>query len=202
MPTHSKAAMVGLAAAMLMALAVGTASARNLSSSNQQIRSTFRSIEFSAEGLGTDRCELTLEGSLHGRSMAKVPNTLIGYITRVSTANCTLTTAILSLPWHIRYVGFSGSLPNIILLAVKIRFFFSFGALGFICLGEPEVEFYFVRETATGRLTAVDVTAILSFSLRSGGGFGCPSETGSLRAPNNGTLTQLGNSNAITVTLI
>ncbi|HKG02634.1 MAG TPA: hypothetical protein VKB03_05600 [Conexibacter sp.] len=201
MHTNSKALMVGLAAAMLMAFAVGSASARNFSTSNQQIRSTFRSIEFSAEGLGTDRCDLTLEGSFHGRTMAKVPNSLIGYITRVSTANCTLTTSILSLPWHMRYVSFTGTLPNITLESIKIPFFFLWGTLGFLCLAEPAIEFYFLREAA-GRFIGVDAIALLSFPTRSGGGFGCPSSTGSFRAPNNGTLTLLGTSNAITVTLI
>jgi len=194
--------MTALAAAMLMAFAVGSASARTLSISNQQIRSTFRSMEFGVEGLGTDRCDVTLEGSLHSRTIVKAVGTLLGYITRVTTANCTLTTAILGVPWHVRYVSFSGTLPNITLLTVRVsRVSFSAASFGFVCLGEPEVEGNFNRE-AGGRLTDVRMTAIPAMPVRSGGGFGCPSSTGSFRAPEAGTVTQLGNSNDISVTLI
>src|SRR5215213_5066666 len=201
MPTRIGATLAATLATLMLAALISSASARNLSISNQQIRSAFRSIEIGAEGLGTQMCDLTLEGSLHSRTMLKVVNSLMGYITRVNTANCSLTMAILSLPWHVRYVGFSGTLPNITLLMVKIsRFSFSFGSFGFVCLGEPEVETNFNRE-AGGRLTELRITAIPTLPLRSGGGFGCPSSTGNFRAPTAGTVTLLGNSNDISVTL-
>jgi hypothetical protein len=194
--------MVSLAASMLMAFAVGSAAARNLSISNQQIRSTFRTMELAVEGIGTDRCDVTLEGSLHARTIAKVVNTLLGYITRVTTAGCTLTTGILNLPWHVRYRGFSGNLPDITLMMVRvIRASFSAGALGFFCLAEVDVEANFDRESG-GRIREVRMTEIPNIPVRSGGGFGCPAENGSFRAPNNGTVTLLGNSNDISVTLI
>ncbi|HEV7771758.1 MAG TPA: hypothetical protein VGO48_00565 [Conexibacter sp.] len=202
MPTRLRVIVTAVTATVLLAALTSGASARNLSITNQQIRSTFRSLEFSIEGVGTNRCELTLEGSLHARTIAKVVDTLLGYITRVTTAGCTLTTAILNLPWHVRYRGFSGTLPDITLLMVRVnRFSFSFGALGFMCLAEPNLEYNLDREPG-GRITEIRMTAIPSMPVRSGGGFGCPASTGSFGAPNNGTVTLLGNSNDISVTLI
>jgi hypothetical protein len=92
------------------------------------------------EGLGTDRCDLTLEGSFHSRTFPKTPELLIGYLTRVGTANCTLTTTILTatLPWHVRYTGFSGALPDITAIRARIvGVAFSAGAFGFFAYPEP-----------------------------------------------------------------
>lgn len=192
---------VSLAMFLLAAVASAT-SARNLSVSNQQIRTAFQEVTFGTGGLPGNVCDFTLEGSLHARTIPKVVNSLMGYITRVATANCTLTTAILRLPWHVRYVGFSGTLPDITLLIARIsRISFSFGALGFVCLGEPEIEVNFRRE-AGGRLTGVNVVTNPEFPVRSGGGFGCPSEQAFIEGRNVGTITLLGNSNDISVTLI
>ncbi|HEX7291074.1 MAG TPA: hypothetical protein VF250_08115 [Conexibacter sp.] len=102
-------------ATVLLGALVSSASARNLSISNQQLRANFREVRFS--GLfGTTVCQVTVEGSLHSRTIAKVVGSLIGYITTVRLGPCSTGTATVlseTLPWHVRYRGFSGTLPNI-----------------------------------------------------------------------------------------
>ena len=184
-----RAVLTAVLATLLLAAITSSASARNLSISNQQIRLAFASIELAVEGFGRYECAFTLEGSFHTRTITKVANTLLGYITRVSTAACTSTTAILALPWHVRYVGFSGNLPNITLLTVRVsRFSFSFASAGFVCLAEPEIEFNLDRE-AGGRMREIRMTEVPAMPLRSGGGFGCWLTTGNFRAPNPATPT-------------
>jgi len=116
-----------------LASSVTSASARNLSLSNQHIRITFSTVTF---GAVTVRCRVTLEGSLHARTHAKVGGLLIGYITRGDIARqCTepfgvaslawfLTLAeglgVETLPWHLRYQGFAGTLPNITTVSWQI----------------------------------------------------------------------------------
>ncbi len=105
---------MALAAVALGAL-VGTASANRLSFSSSTLRGTWASTEF-AGGFGTVRCSMTIEGSLHSRSIVKTAGALIGYITRASIGPCATGSATVltaTLPWHIRYSSFSGTLPNI-----------------------------------------------------------------------------------------
>jgi hypothetical protein len=117
MRTKPVAALCVALAATVMALGVTTAAARNFSVGNQNFRWTFSNLEFEAAGV-TDTCRVTLEGSLHARTIAKVAGSLLGYITRVTTGQCSQGTTILNetLPWHLRYEGFSGRLPNITLI--------------------------------------------------------------------------------------
>ncbi|HEU4721161.1 MAG TPA: hypothetical protein VFS59_07330 [Gemmatimonadaceae bacterium] len=101
-------------AALLLSMAVGTASARNLSISNPNIRVTWSNLEF--VGTVTVRCQLTLEGSFHRNTIVKERGTLIGAITRATVKTESCTNARLrteGLPWHLTYEGFRGTLPNI-----------------------------------------------------------------------------------------
>jgi hypothetical protein len=101
---------------------VATASARQLEFSSQTLRATFREVRLS--GLpGEVTCQVTLEGSLHSRTIAKALSTLIGYITRARLGPCAVGTATILqewLPWHLRYGGFTGTLPNITRVAVDV----------------------------------------------------------------------------------
>jgi hypothetical protein len=99
------AALSAAVAIAVMALNVTTATARTLSiGPSQQFRETFNDIESSFGEIRND-CRLTLEGSLHARTIAKVAGALLGYITRFATGQCTQGTTILTetLPWHVRY---------------------------------------------------------------------------------------------------
>lgn len=103
----------------MMALAISSASARSLSISNQTFRAVWNPVTLAEPLGGTVSCPMTLEGSLHSRTIAKVSYALIGYITRALSgvpASCTggeMTILQETLPWHVRYFGFSGTLPNI-----------------------------------------------------------------------------------------
>jgi hypothetical protein len=102
-------------ASLLMGALVATASARNISTSSQTVRASFREVRFEAP-FGNTICQLTLEGSMHARTIAKVASSLTGYITSARLGPCPTGTASIlaeTLPWHIQYSGFTGTLPNI-----------------------------------------------------------------------------------------
>lgn len=63
-------ALIG--AAVALSATVGTASARNLSATSQTIRASWRELVFTSGTGGTTTCQVTLEGSLHSRTTAKV----------------------------------------------------------------------------------------------------------------------------------
>lgn len=114
-----RAACAACLGALLLAVAVGAASARNLSYSSQTYRIIWSSLTFSESGGNFPiTCPVTLEGSFHSRTFAKVRDLLAGYITRavVNNAGCTEGQATIlseSLPWHVTYQSFTGTLPVI-----------------------------------------------------------------------------------------
>jgi hypothetical protein len=127
-------AMTALTAAFLLATSVGTASARNLSVSNQNFRIVWRELTFG----GIVNCEVTLEGSFHYRTIVKRERTLIGWITRAIVRHPCRTgegwadngsevilggrTAVkATLPWHLTYETFLGTLPTITGLRILLR---------------------------------------------------------------------------------
>jgi hypothetical protein len=111
---------LGLTAAAVMMTALGaSASARNLSSTRETFRVTWNPLVLTDPLGNTINCPVTLEGTFIGQTIPKVTYTLMGRITeaRVGTrAECTGGEATVlreTLPWHIRYNGFEGRLPNI-----------------------------------------------------------------------------------------
>jgi len=198
---------------------VASASARNLSISNQNIRATWAPLSFFDAGTGLEiRCHITMEGSFHSRTIAKVREALIGYITRSSVHRpCTGGEAWVHngiealpgqpafsnhLPWHIIYRGFEGTLPNITgirLLLTGILMSIS-GICGLASYGEPaaHIEGVANRNTATGTVT-----------LRSVAGQRIRKREGSIFCPESGeflnsssTVTLLGTTTPVTITLI
>jgi hypothetical protein len=123
MRTTVKLGLTALIATFLLASAINTASARNLSLTKEEIRVTWNSLEFES-ALATIRCRFTMEGSFHSRTIAKVLGALIGVITRAAfkTESCANARATASrLPWHITYEGFLGNLPRITGLLLLVR---------------------------------------------------------------------------------
>lgn len=118
------------AATVTLAAYTTTASANHLSSSTQTFRATWSRFEYIG-GFGTITCSLTLEDSLHSRTISKTAGLLMGAITRASVGPCASGSATVlqaSLPWHVQYAGFRGTLPaipsittNIIGFAYQIR---------------------------------------------------------------------------------
>jgi hypothetical protein len=157
-----------LGATTLIGVVVGTASARTFSVSSQTFRTVFEPrerLEITGS-FGTYRCALTLEGSLHARTIAKVASSLIGYISRSDMAECSsmglLESRVLreTLPWHVRYRSFTGTLPNISTLAFSIIGFamqIREGAFNLTCLGTSTAERPFVL-TYEGRASGTMTT--------------------------------------------
>lgn len=131
MRTSARLMPTALAAAFVLAMAVGSASARSLSVSSQTIR-TAMFLRVEAPLLVQTNCPVTLEGSLHSRTLSKVRESLIGYITAAGTNKLACTTSMrtlmialgdstqTTLPWHLRYDSFSGTLPAITGLRVAL----------------------------------------------------------------------------------
>jgi hypothetical protein len=201
MPHKTSAVLAASLATLLLALATSGAAARNLSISNQSIRATFNNIELISEGLSTISCHVTLEGSFHGRSIIKASGALIGYVTRMTPGNCNKSITVLTatLPWHVQYEGFSGTLPNITLLIVRLsNFSFQWEAgLGVRCLARTELRLRFIRSITTTELTSAEIP-LQSLPLT---GTFCPS-TGSFRSATNGAVTLLNSTTRVSVRLI
>lgn len=133
-------------AALVLAVAVETASASRLQPSSQQVRAAWSPVTFVVgEGLGTIRCDLTLEGSFHARTFAKVREALVGNVTSASI-NSTCTGGVLhllteSLPWHLRYDSFAGTLPRLTSIRFQlVGFSLWFTLLGSTCLYRSTAE--------------------------------------------------------------
>jgi hypothetical protein len=159
-----KAVFATVAATILLGALVGSASARNFSISNQFMSATFRRVTFEGP-FGTITCEVVVEGSFHRRTTAKRVGSLVGYITRETLNSCAAGAATIlqeTLPWHIRYLGFSGTLPNITTITANIvRAAFQIRQL-FNCLAtsteaDPLVV-TFNRDLATRVVTTATVT--------------------------------------------
>jgi hypothetical protein len=135
MGSSMKLVMGGLAAAMLLAFAVGTASARRIQVSEQRFYFIWSSLEFEFGTGSAISCPVTLLGSFHSRTIAKVSGQLIGYLTHVDVreASCSMRALIETLPWHVQYNSFAGPLPainRVRLALVNARFLFG----GIACL--------------------------------------------------------------------
>jgi hypothetical protein len=194
MQGYAKAIIAALTAALLLAVAVGTASARRLEISNQNLRIVWASLEFIAEGVATPvRCPVTIEGSFHSRTISKVSGQLIGYITAVEVVSTQCTSGRAranreTLPWHIRFLEFRGALPNITEITqqlVNASFNIEISAFpGLSCryttsAREPGIGT--ARRETTGQITGL----VASGSIASSSGFPCPrgsfGGTGSVR---------------------
>jgi hypothetical protein len=203
MRNRSKLALAALSAAMLLAVVVSVASANRLATSNQAWRATFTPMTFTGGG-STVRCNVTLEGSFHSRTISKVVGQLVGYVTKatVSPHPCTggdAEAAQESLPWHLRYNSFTGTLPNIttiVVEAISTRFWVESEIIGFgfRCFYRTNIPGTINRE-AGGAITTMrfNKTGIATES-----GFPCPS--GNLEGTGNVTLQ--GTTTKITVTLV
>lgn len=117
MRNRSTTMLAGLAAALVMALSVGSASASKISYSNQGFRITWSRLTFSASGGGLPiTCPITLDGSFHSATMTKTAELQVAQITRALVGTCQEgrgTVLAESLPWSITYQSFTGTLPGI-----------------------------------------------------------------------------------------
>lgn len=210
-----------LAASLLLACAVSTTSASRLSISNQNIRATWARLEFSAVGVIL-RCQVTLEGSFHTRTIAKVARSLVGAITKARIKQETCTNGIVAsfdgveryngattpntLPWHLTYERFAGTLPNITeVIFLFARFRFGSRDASALCTGQYGTAEDNISLKATrnggGVITAIEPSEPTNFMTlsRRDAGVACPT---SIEAQGPGTLMLLGTTTSIIVTLI
>lgn len=195
-----RALLAVVSAVAVLGTCASAASAGRLSTSSQTWRSSFAALEFSGI-FGAIRCPVTLESSLHGSTLAKVAAALIGYVNRVSIGACaTGTIVVLSLPWHLRYASFSGTLPTltalntaIVGMAMSIRE----PGIGITCLFRTTAEqpaTLSVRREAGGALAE----PALGGEIRTGASCGeLPGRLGG-----SGNVTVGGSSTRVTLTLI
>jgi predicted hotdog family 3-hydroxylacyl-ACP dehydratase len=195
----SKLILAVVGTAVLLGALVTSASARSLSNSSQTNRAAWTRMDFEG-GFGTIECEVSLEGSYHTRTIAKVVGSLIGYITGATVIRCARGGATInrgSLPWHRRYAGFVGTLPNITAISETVT-----GAewtvrepvFGITCTVRRE------SSSTTGTYTVGAGRAITRADVS--GTSPCGSFTGRLRGSTTNVENQTGTGTRITVTLI
>lgn len=186
-----------LVAAALLAVSVSSSIAGRNSSSSQTFRTTYARVNF-AGGFGTTECAATIEGSLHTRTTTKTAGSLIGYVTRAIAGTCargSATVLTASLPWHVRYTSFTGTLPNITrgnVSVAGVQFSIREPTFGITCLASGG--------TATGGNTREAGGALTSTTI----GGESPTDCG-INGTVSGTstaLTVLGAATRITLTLI
>jgi hypothetical protein len=213
MAYRPKLILAVLAATTILALTT-TSSANTLSISNVGIRVTWRGLELSNNiSGGTARCPVTLEGSFHSATIRKVSRALIGYVSRAfagTPAQCTNGTATINqetLPWHITYEGFRGTLPRIteITLLLIRASLISSPQEGNVCrmtsTTENPMTGIGTRDTTTGAITGARADESRGIPLTNGpGGIFCGLGTG--RFSGTGTVSLLGTTNPVSLTLI
>lgn len=228
MRNHTKLLLAALTTALVLAAGINTATARRIEISNTGIRIVWSELTFSSvsTGAGTDAiCPVTLEGTLHSRTISKVSGQLIGFITSAHVNErsppCTykggaLAVRILNgntgngeeapttLPWHIRYDSFAGTLPNITRIRVQLvgaGFRLEVPFFAIVCLFKTTGSFPGFGDLNIGaggvitNLTVLPERPIPLFEGRAG----CPTQ-GFFRG--TATVTLLGNTTSITVRLV
>jgi len=194
MARHGRILLALVSAIAVLSGLAGAASANRLSLSDQTFKARWSGMRFSTEVLTGISCGLTLEGSFHTRSFAKVAGSLIGYVTAATGGRCNegWNSATLSdaLPWHVQYTSFTGALPNITRMntvVIGFRILITEG-FGFSCLyrstAEKPLVMKFNRE-AGGTLGGIELEGTLpatemlcSQGIFGGGSIGVTSMTG------------------------
>jgi hypothetical protein len=157
MHLHIKIALVTLAATIILAVGSVGAFARNLSTNEtgSSVRFTFTF----GSSVGDVECPVTLRGSFHSRTITKTDGLLIGAVTgaTVNDSSCTNGRATVlsgTLPWHIRYRSFVGTLPSIqriITHVVGLAFRVQFGvSVACLCQFTSAKPFLLIMEVGPG----------------------------------------------------
>jgi hypothetical protein len=156
------------------------------------------------------RCHVTIEGSLHSAAISKTSGLLVGYMrsgiapveTCRGTEGARPSGLDESLPWHLRYDSFAGTLPRI--TSIKFRVIgasFLLTIFGVSCLYRTTAEspgLVIASLNAEGNVTAVRADETASIP-KSSGSVLCPS---SGTASGSGTMSVVGAQNGMTVRLI
>jgi hypothetical protein len=191
--------------ASFLALACSSASAIQLSLSEPTFRVVWTPARFTFSGV-TVSCNVTLEGSFHSTSLTKVTGSLIGYVTRATPGSCsngTMSVLTATLPWHVQFGSFTGTLPNITTMTTRvIGMSASWTFLGLTCLGRTEAGTpagLIAERNGAGTLTSFRWDESLPIPLT--GSAGCSSIRGRIGGTSS-SATGAGSVRAITLSLI
>jgi hypothetical protein len=225
MQVRSKLAHAALAGALVLATAVGTASATRLEVSSQSFRVVWRELKFTSfSGMFLITCPVTIEGTLHSRRIRKLSGELVGFVNRAAVAQerCVGGTSIIlngveripgggttgdTLPWHLRYDSFTAGLPRIESVRLQIVGWAWLQRIMFLgvpitCLyrsTEAEPFFEILRlNTTSGAIEELRSDESSEIPLVSGEG-ACPTR---LHWGGTATFTVQGATTAITVRLV
>ncbi len=219
MRTYARLAIAAVLVAASLAALVGSASAGRLSSSSQNFRVAWSSLELIGLFGVTVRCGVTLEGSFQNRSIVKTPGGTIGSVTSVAVRHpCTngeafafngverlgATTLANSLPWTLTYVSFAGTLPNITRVTLGLsgaRFRVRDPVFGSLCVYTTGGTRGAATGTATRRLENGVIDNLVAAGSITSDTSGCASGSFGSRAE-DGVVSVQGAATKITVTLI
>jgi hypothetical protein len=122
MRKRTRLLFAAVATTLVLGVLAGSASATRLGLNVSTFSATWSTMSLSG-AFSEVLCPVTLEGTFHRMTLAKVADSLVGVVTRarIEEASCTARApgvtgrAILlsSLPWHITYRSFTGTLPRI-----------------------------------------------------------------------------------------
>ncbi len=171
MGNHARSLLVGVIAVAVCGLTGGAAVAlRSLEfSARESLRAGMNgTLLFTNEaGLGVTECEIVLITTLH-RAVSKIKGALLGTLGSVAVGlGCEgpqVSVLRETLPWHITYQSFSGTLPGISAVGISVTGvalqYESFGArclyrgnLTASAVGNPFVELVFEGESLLGRFS-------------------------------------------------
>jgi hypothetical protein len=209
MSNRFKLLLVAMIATTSLWVAIGSASARRLESSNGSIQVVWSPLQFGAPEIGQSiSCPVTIAGSFHSRTISKVSGALVGYVNRatVNSAGCSEGSSrvlVETLPWHIRYNSFSGTLPSITGITftlVGIRFSHTNNEGTSCLIGTTAASPGWARSNlSAGRITGLQVLEEHTIPL--GGAFIC-SFVGNAEISGTGTLTAGESGSSITIRLV
>ncbi|HMI90651.1 MAG TPA: hypothetical protein VK509_04770 [Polyangiales bacterium] len=130
-----------LIVALTFGIAASGASANRLSVSEEDAEIIWpeaEDVNFNAGG-NTVECSITLLGSFHSRTIKKIANMLVATVSHATLGDCDNGTGIIDTrpPWHVRYVNFTGTLPNLTGVTIQLtgpRFTINHTGSGATCI--------------------------------------------------------------------
>jgi hypothetical protein len=201
MLSASSRALAVFAAVLVVLVGVGSASAARLSLSQRTFSASWIPREPITENMTIREefgvlviCEFSVSGSFHAATFAKVASALIGYINSASLGGeCPARVLRETLPWHVRYRNFTGTLPNPLGIGISVTG---------LSLRAPELrgECLFRSEATNPALFTINLGSGVMRTISAAEGARIPGS--GLCAFNNFTLRGTGGFTGITVRLI
>ena len=197
--------LAGLAASLVLGGSATASPAEGGVSGHEgpTFRGTWGTVSW--EGLFSPvRCTLTLEGSFHSAFISKVINALVGYVSAGRIGTCAQGAATVlteTLPWHVRYRSFTGTLPAITNLGFTVTgaSFRIRETSGFECLLAASIESPMIVTVTRSTTTWAATSASLSGRIAGTGAFCVGSATISGLST---ALTRQGAAEQILISLI